>query len=104
MNKYNDALEYIEQKEYDKAEEIFKNLDDFKDSSLQKELIEVHKYLDNDNYEDAFKIEKSEDNNVNNILFLKSLFLGLNICFTVANILDHLYFSTCCFDFFFCCC
>ena len=56
LNKYNDALEYIEQKEYDKAEEIFKNLDSFKDSNLQKELIEVHEYLDNDNYEDAFRI------------------------------------------------
>ena len=39
---------------------------------------------------------------VKRILCLKSLQLGENICLIVANILDHLYFSTCCFYLFFC--
>ena len=36
---------------------------------------------------------------VNNILFCKSLFFELNICFNVANILNHLCFSTLSFYF-----
>ena len=51
-------------------------------------------------YKKSFDKEKI-NNNVNKILFLRSLFLFANISLNFANILDHLRFSTSIFYFFF---
>lgn len=51
--KYNKAINFIETSEYSKAEKILTDLGTFKDSKIQKELIEVYKMLKNNQYREA---------------------------------------------------
>lgn len=64
LNKYNNAIEYIEVKEYDKAKNLLKDLDTFKNSSKLLDLLPIYEELDKDNYENAIRIISSKYSNI----------------------------------------
>ena len=53
--KYSNAMEYIENGQYDKAEDILYELNDFKDSKKQIKLISIREFLDSKNYSQAIE-------------------------------------------------
>lgn len=53
--RYSTAMEYIENGQYEKAEEILNELDDFKDSKKQIKLISIRESFDSRNYSQAIE-------------------------------------------------
>lgn len=62
--KYNAAIKHLEYKNYDEAEYIFRDLDDFKDSKSQLKYIDIRILCDENKYEEAINKFKSLNGDV----------------------------------------
>lgn len=62
--KYNSAFDCINNKEYNKAEMIFNELDGFKDSDLQIELLNIYSLLNENQYKDAIVLFENKGGSI----------------------------------------